>query len=131
MAPCPGADGTPSGLDARLHGLAVDGSAFADTVKAIALAAHAASLYFGPGPVCPDSFTDRAHPRLESHYNDVMPGRDHAVVRDAEVEERSEASFPAKATATSVKSSAITPIMRCAPIGRSDREAPPRQSRVR
>jgi hypothetical protein len=38
-------------LDARLHEVAAHGSAFADAVEAIALAARAASLVFGPRPV--------------------------------------------------------------------------------
>jgi hypothetical protein len=38
-------------LDARLHALASHGTAFADAVEAVALAARAASLAFGPRPV--------------------------------------------------------------------------------
>lgn len=38
-------------LDARLHEVASHGGAFADAVEAVALAARAASLAFGPRPV--------------------------------------------------------------------------------
>jgi transposase-like protein len=38
-------------LDARLHEVVAHGSAFADAVEAVALAARAASLAFGPRPV--------------------------------------------------------------------------------
>jgi len=38
-------------LDPRLHEVVAHGSGFADAVEAIALAARAASLAFGPRPV--------------------------------------------------------------------------------